>query len=53
MRAYGDPRYLASGFVAEIPANALTKGEHSLSLRVVSAVGECYYSGATTTIVVE
>src|SRR5262249_55874747 len=33
------PAYRDAGFVASIPGDALTKGEHALSVRVVSADG--------------
>ena len=39
----GRPNYRDTGFNATIPANALSRGEHWLSLRVVTADGRCYF----------
>jgi hypothetical protein len=33
---YGDPRYRASGFYAEIPGDALAPGHHTITLRIVN-----------------
>jgi hypothetical protein len=37
------PGYRESGFTADVPAERLTAGAHTLSLRVVSADGTCFY----------
>jgi phosphoglycerol transferase len=37
------PNYRDTGFAAVIPANAIPRGEHWLSIRVVTADGGCYY----------
>jgi hypothetical protein len=47
------PSYTASGFMADIPAGTLEKGQHTLSLRVVSAGGECYYESAGIPLVID
>jgi hypothetical protein len=47
------PTYLASGFTADIPADTLRKGQHTLSLRVVSSGGECYYSSPGVAVVID
>ena len=40
---FGRPNYRDTGFTTTIPANALSRGEHWLSLRVVTADGRCYF----------
>ena len=40
---FGRPNYRDTGFNATIPANALSRGEHWLNLRVVTADGRCYF----------
>ena len=47
------PVYSASGFAAELPANTLSKGPHTLTLRVVSSGGDCYYESPGIPIVIE
>jgi phosphoglycerol transferase len=47
------PAYQASGFAAEIPMEALSKGQHTLTVRVVSADQQCFYEGARVRIAVE
>ena len=42
-----------TGFVASIPAGTLIKGEHALSLRVVSSDGQCYYSSARYSVTID
>ena len=37
------PNYRDTGFTAVIPANAIPRGEHWLSIRVVTADGRCYF----------
>ena len=37
------PDYRDTGFTATIPANSVPRGEHWLSLRVVTADGRCYF----------
>jgi phosphoglycerol transferase len=46
------PSYRDTGFTAIIPANALARGEHWLSIRVVTADGGCYFEspGFRTTV---
>jgi hypothetical protein len=52
VRAFGERGYSGSDFVTEIPANALQKGQHALSLRVVSSDGTCYFTGPVMKILV-
>lgn len=40
---FGRPNYRDTGFTATIPAKALSRGDHWLSVRVVTADGRCYY----------
>ncbi len=40
---FRQPSYRESGFTATIPANAISLGEHWLSIRVVRADGGCYF----------
>ncbi len=47
------PAYVASGFVAEVPADTLAKGNHALTVRVVSSKGECYYESAGLPVVID
>jgi hypothetical protein len=47
------PAYRESGFTAEIPAGAIAKGEHALTLRVVAADGRCYYQSRVIPVTVE
>ena len=39
--------------IAEYPANTLSKGPHTLTLRVVSSGGDCYYESPGIPIVIE
>jgi hypothetical protein len=50
---FQQPVYRESGFTAGIPANRLERGEHGISLRVVSADRRCYYQSSVVTITVE
>ena len=45
--------YMASGFAADIPTGALSKGQHQLSVRVVSADRACYSEAESLPIVVD
>ena len=47
------PAYRESGFAAGIPAGAIAKGEHALTLRVVASDGRCYYQSRPVPVVVE
>jgi phosphoglycerol transferase len=47
------PGYRASGFTAAIPADALTRGPHTLSLRVISSDATCYYRTPDISIIVD
>lgn len=49
----GVPDYFESGFQCSMPAGCLTPGEHSLSLRVVSADRSCYYETSLLRVMVE
>ena len=40
---FGRPSYRDTGFIATIPANAVPRGDHWLSIRVVTADGRCYF----------
>ena len=40
---FRQPNYRDTGFTATIPANAISPGEHWLSIRVVTADGRCYF----------
>jgi len=40
---FSRPNYRETGFTATIPANTLSRGEHWLSMRVVTADGRCYF----------
>jgi hypothetical protein len=45
--------YRATGFVASIPAGTLIKGEHALSVRVVSSDLKCYYSSGSVSVTID
>jgi hypothetical protein len=47
------PAYRESGFAAGIPAGAIVKGEHALTLRVVASDGRCYYQSRPIPVTVE
>jgi hypothetical protein len=47
------PEYRETGFVASIPAGTLSKGEHVLSVRVVSSDVKCYYPGRSISVTVD
>jgi phosphoglycerol transferase len=47
------PEYRDSGFVASIPREALTKGEHTLRVRVVSSDGKCYRESPGLSLIVD
>jgi hypothetical protein len=47
------PGYRDSGFTAGIPAGAIAKGEHALTLRVVASDGRCYYQTRPIPVIVE
>ena len=47
------PAYRDSGFTAGIPAGAIAKGEHALTLRVVASDGRCYYQTRAIPVIVE
>jgi hypothetical protein len=47
------PAYRESGFAAGIPANAIAKGEHAITLRVVASDGRCYYQSRAIPIQVD
>jgi hypothetical protein len=47
------PAYRESGFTADIPAGAIAKGEHALTLRVIAADGRCYYQTRVIPVTVE
>jgi hypothetical protein len=51
--ALGERGYYASGFVTEIPATVLPRGEHALSLRVVSSDRTCYFTAPEIRVVVD
>ena len=40
---FRQPSYRDTGFTATIPANAISPGEHWLSIRVVTADSRCYF----------
>jgi hypothetical protein len=50
---FGRPEYRGTGFVASIPSDTLTSGEHQLSLRVVSSDGRCYFESAGIEVIVD
>ena len=41
----GVPGYVASGFIARLNGADLGHGEHTLSIRILSADRRCYYQG--------
>jgi phosphoglycerol transferase len=47
------PGYREAGFTANIRADTLAKGEHTLSLRVVSSDGKCYYQSRTIPLTID
>jgi hypothetical protein len=40
---FRQPKYRDTGFTATIPANAIQRGDHWLSIRVVTADNRCYF----------
>ena len=50
---FGRAAYRESGFASEIAAETLSKGPHSVSLRVVSSSRACYYESPGVPIVIE
>jgi hypothetical protein len=40
---FRQPKYRDTGFTATIPANAIPRGEHWLSIRVVTSDSRCYF----------
>ena len=50
---FGNPAYSQSGFAFEIEAARLNKGLHMVSLRVVSAAGDCFYQGPQYAVTVD
>jgi hypothetical protein len=47
------PAYRDTGFVASLPGDALTKGEHALSVRVVASDAKCYYESRSMPMIVD
>jgi len=47
------PGYRESGFTASIPAEKLTKGDHAISLRVLSSDGRCYYQTRSMPVTID
>lgn len=45
--------YTRSGFMAAVPASRLPPGSHTLSLRVASADGRCYYETLSQAVAIE
>jgi hypothetical protein len=39
------PAYMESGYLAEVPAEAISPGAHRISIRVVNGDRACYYTG--------
>jgi hypothetical protein len=50
---FNRPEYRDSGFVATMSAETLTKGEHALTVRVVSSDGKCYYEARSIPVIVD
>lgn len=47
------PAYGTIGFEAEIRSGTIPKGPHTLSLRVVSSGGTCYYETPAIAVVID
>jgi hypothetical protein len=47
----GVPDYRASGFTARLPGADAGRGEHTISIRILSADRRCYYAGARIPVV--
>jgi phosphoglycerol transferase len=50
---FNRPEYRQSGFVASVPPGKLTKGEHELSLRVVSSDSRCYFESPGISLTID
>ncbi len=50
---FNKPGYRESGFAASIPAETLTKGDHAISLRVLSSDGRCYYQTRSMQVTID
>jgi phosphoglycerol transferase len=50
---FGNPAYSQIGFAFAIEAERLGAGSHTVSLRVISAAGDCFYQGPQYTITID
>jgi phosphoglycerol transferase len=50
---FKNPEYRASGFTAGIPSDTFAKGEHGLTVRVVSFDGRCYYQSRSIAVIID
>jgi hypothetical protein len=50
---FQQPGYRPSGFIGAIPGAGVSRGVHTLALRLVAADRHCYYQTSSRTVVVE